>query len=157
MELKPAFPGHAPRRGIAAAAILAEVTLIFVLLTSCQSVPVGPSLTVYDQFFQNGYMTVYRAFSDGPGWLVLYNQEKGEPGKILGQAHIQGGVSYDVRIFASETQGTSIMYVALHADLGKAGIFEFPGPDEPVVIDEKQVITRFRLRAEMQNVRRLPD
>jgi hypothetical protein len=143
MEPSSALRGRAARRGIVASASLAAVTLVLVLLSACQSVPVGPSITVYNQKLQLNYYTVYRAFSDGPGWLVLYNDNKGKPGEIISETHIPDGVTYDVRLMGNDNRTTPVMYVILHADMGKIGVFEYPGPDEPVSVNGRLVISSF--------------
>jgi hypothetical protein len=118
------------------------------LLSACQgmpSVPSGPSIIIYDQKITVlGYFIVSRAYSDGPGWAVLYADDKGEPGEIIGQAHLNPGVNGDVRLYANQLKTTTIMYVILHKDLGKIGTFEYPGPDDIVYLGTRPVMTRFR-------------
>ena len=135
-----------PRRAAVWAAAAAGLVL---LIAGCQSTPGAPagiSLVVHDQnlFFSGGYYTVYRVFTDGPSWIVIYNSEKGAPGEIIGKEKIQGGQRYDVRVYVDINKRTETLYAKLHVDAGKIGEFEFPGPDEVIILDEKEVATSFK-------------
>jgi hypothetical protein len=114
-------------------------------LAGCQSVPSGPSLIAYNQYMRyTGAINISRVFSNGPGWIVVYDSERGAPGRILGTARVPGGVRYDMRVFIEAGRATDTLFVKLHADRGTEGVFECPGPDEPVVVDGSEVMTSFR-------------
>ena len=136
-----------PRRAALWAAAAAGLVL---LMAGCQSTPgtppTGISLVVYDQnlFFSGGYYDVYRVFTDAPSWIVVYNSENGAPGEIIGKEKVPTGQSYHVRVYVNINKRTENLFMKLHADAGKIGEFEFPGPDEVIVVDGKEVAASFK-------------
>jgi hypothetical protein len=131
-------------------AVLAAAAGLVLLMAGCQSTESGPptaiSLVVYDQnvFFSGGYYTVDRVFTDGPSWLVIYNSANGAPGEIIGKEKVPTGLSRNVRVYVKFNSRTETLFVKLHADAGKIGEFEFPGPDEVIVVDGNEVMTSFK-------------
>jgi hypothetical protein len=132
-------------------AVLATAAAGLVLLMAgCQSTESGPpagiSLMVYDQnlFFSGGYYEVSRVFTDGPSWLVIYNSANGAPNEIIGKEKVPAGLSRHVRVYVSINKRSETLFVKLHGDAGKIGEFEFPGPDEVIVVDGKEVAASFK-------------
>jgi hypothetical protein len=133
-------------RGTALAAAAAGLILLMAGCQSSPGAPAGISLLVHDQnlFFSGGYYNIYRVFTDGPSWIVIYNSHNGAPGEIIGKEKIQAGLRYDVRVYVNINKRSETLFVKLHADAGKIGEFEFPGPDEVIVVDDKEVVTSFK-------------
>jgi hypothetical protein len=122
---------------------------VVILIAGCQSAPTTPagiSILVYDQqiVFSGGYFQINRVFTDGPSWIVIYASENGAPGEIIGSTYINAGLWRDVRVYVDFKKQTSVLYAKLHTDAGKLKTFEYPGPDEPIVVDGNEVMTQFR-------------
>ena len=102
-----------------------------------------PAVEVQNQTVKNGSVTVMEVFSDGPGWVVVHADNSGQPGEILGQASVNGGINESVSVKVDESKVTTKLFAMLHADTGSVGVFEFPGADEPIKVDGQVVIKPF--------------
>lgn len=104
----------------------------------------SPSVTVSDQESDAKSVTVAQVVAVAPGWMVIHIDEGGQPGPMLGQAPVQAGVNDNVVVnldtmLAADTG----LWAMLHVDQGQVGVYEFPGPDAPVIIDGAVVMTPF--------------
>lgn len=88
-------------------------------------------------------LVINRVQSPGNGWIVIHAMSgaNGELGAVLGSVPVKAGISTDIVVELSEVAPELI--AMLHVDKGAIGVFEFPGADEPLLIDGKQVITPF--------------
>ena len=144
---------------------IVSLTLLLVLigvLAACQGVPVAPAaeapaaaeseapatmeamapmVMVADQPVVDGMVTVAKAVSAGPGWMVIHAQADGKPGPVIGHAALMDGVNENVAVEIDESAATDVLYAMLHTDVGEMGTYEFPGPDGPVKDAEGNVIT----------------
>ena len=87
----------------------------------------------------NTYLIVYTVKSNGPAWVVFHADEFGYPGQILQTVFVGTAIH---KIARTEVQGamrSEQVHVMLHEDLGRIGLFEFPGPDGPVYVDNEIV------------------
>ncbi len=100
-------------------------------------VSLPPDILVYDQPLQENTITVERAVSSGPGFVVAYYDDEGVPGLIIGSQAIEDGVNELVQVELLETAVTGRLYLILHEDTGQLGEFEFPAADLPLVYEGK--------------------
>lgn len=93
----------------------------------------APTLNVSDQeLAEDGRLVVGSVTTLAPGWLVIQTDDNGLPGEILGYAPVATGVNDDIVVEVDPYMATPTMHVTLHRDDGRAGSFEYPGPDTPV-------------------------
>lgn len=104
-----------------------------------------PSVIVMDQGFDEDSVTIRQAVSQGAGWIVIHTDNGGSPGPVIGFAPLSDGVNADVRVEIDESDSTETLFAMLHVDAGTAGVYEFPGDDVPVMINEKVVMTPFKV------------
>lgn len=91
-----------------------------------------PDIFVLDQPLVDGMFEVERVISNGPGWLVAYFDEDGEPGLIIGSAPLADGLNERVQVEILETAVTSIIHLRLHEDSEPGDDFDFPRLDQPI-------------------------
>lgn len=94
----------------------------------------------------DGTVTLRRADLHRDGFVVLYADEDGERGDVVGVAHLPAGNHEDVSVavdprFYNEQDSRLYLMAAVHADDGD-GTFE-PEVDSPVRVDGAVVSTRF--------------
>lgn len=102
-------------------------------------------VSVADQKAVKGSVFVGEVLSNGPGWLVIHADKNGAPGPVIGFAAVSEGLVKNLAVKIDESKATGILYAMLHTDAGKVGTYEFPGPDVPVMVDEKMVSPAFKL------------
>lgn len=89
-------------------------------------------------------LTVDRVLSPGDAWLVVHLDDDGKPGMRVGLQRIGAGESLGVTI-ALEGVTTDSVIVAVHADKGAAGEFDFSmddpagSPDRPYFVDRAEL------------------
>jgi hypothetical protein len=102
-------------------------------------------VSVNDQKAVMGAVSIAEVLSNGPGWLVIHADRNGAPGPVIGYAAVSEGLVKNLAVKIDETKATPVLYAMLHTDAGKVGVYEFPGPDVPVMVDEKMVSPAFKL------------
>jgi len=85
------------------------------------------------------FLTVYQVTSEKPAWVVFHADKDGLPGAILHKIYVGSGSNSiakieDVREFSSDQ-----IHVMLHYDFGMSSLFEFPGPDGPVYVENEVI------------------
>jgi len=89
-------------------------------------------------------LVIARALVPENAWVVVHADDNGAPGERVGLAHIDEGESTDVRV-PLEGVTTSDVIVAIHADRGTEGEFDFDmmnkemSPDRPFFVDGKEL------------------
>lgn len=96
-----------------------------------------PEVLVYDQPIIDGTIMVERAISEGPGWVVIYNEAEGQPGFIVGSAPLQDGLNEAIVVELRESAVTTQLYAWLHQDTTPGDAFNFPGQDPPVLYNNR--------------------
>lgn len=81
---------------------------------------------------EDGTVTIANVMSAQHGWLLVYADDNGAPGAVIGYTAVAAGNNADVKVSVDTTKATDKVYAMLHVDAGKMGEFEFPGPDEPL-------------------------
>ncbi|MFA5844169.1 MAG: hypothetical protein WC971_04980 [Coriobacteriia bacterium] len=99
------------------------------------------AIEVMDQPGAKGSITVARVLAPGRSWIAVHLDEGGKPGKRVGLLEIGEGESRDVKVEIDDVKLSDKLIVALHADRGVAGEFEFAmddfalSPDKPYFVD----------------------
>lgn len=76
-----------------------------------------------------------------PGWVVIHEDDGGQPGTAIGYAAASGGENSDIAvILIRPALDGERLYAMLHQDLGTQGNFEFPGADAPVVDNQGDAV-----------------
>lgn len=107
-----------------------------------------PAVIVGDQTLDGQVVTVAAVTAAQAGWMVIHADDSGAPGTVLGQTRVSIGESTDVLVGLEEAvEGEVTLWAMLHVDEGEAGIYEFPGPDGPVLLDDAIVMASFTATA----------
>jgi hypothetical protein len=89
-------------------------------------------------------LVVDRVLTPGDAWIVVHADEDGKPGMRVGLAHLDRGESTDVKV-KLEGLTTPKVIVAVHADKGEAGTFDFDmmnkemSPDRPYFVGGEEL------------------
>jgi predicted lipoprotein with Yx(FWY)xxD motif len=94
-----------------------------------------PSVIVKDQEYDGTTVVVADVVSQGPGWMAIHNQLNGAMGIPIGHTQVNNGDNKNVAVKIDPEQATPVMYAMLHTDAGVVGVYEFPGPDVPVMVN----------------------
>src|SRR5690606_3785568 len=74
--------------------------------------PIVPAVeAVRQRVDEAGTVTVSTATLPEAGWLVIYNDDAGEPGEVIGQSPLPGGSSRDVTVEIDPYMATSTLHV----------------------------------------------
>jgi hypothetical protein len=119
-----------------------------VLPTSAQDMP-APSVEVANQLSLDGTVTVAKAYSEGPGFIVIHTgNAEGGIGPGIGVGVVNPGWNYNVNIKIDTRAATSTLFAMLHVDDNEVGVYEFgtvEGADGPVVVDGQPVTPPFNV------------
>lgn len=89
-------------------------------------------------------VVVSRVLAPGDAWIVVHENDNGKPGMRVGLLHVKVGTTLDARVPLEDVTGDSVI-VAVHADKGTAGEFDFDmdaptrSVDRPYFVDEKEL------------------
>jgi hypothetical protein len=111
---------------------------------SFQVTGIDPRVVVRTQNISAGTATIAEVLSKGPGWLVIHADSAGAPGPVIGWAAVPDGLTRNLVVKLDPSKATPILYAMLHIDAGKVGVYEFPGPDVPVMVDGKMMSPPFK-------------
>lgn len=109
-----------------------------------------PDILIFDQPVLDGSITVDRATSLGPGWVVVYHDDEGRPGNIIGWSQLEDGINHQIVITVTESAVTPILYLMLHEDQEIEGEFGFPRTD-PQVRYQGRLPNPFSMRTDAGN------
>ncbi len=129
------------------------VTLFIVTLVVVAFAQEGPGQTptvvVNDQAPVNGTLTIGQVIVPQQAFLVIQRDPLGAAGAILGRVALQTGttenvvVPLDVAVAPGEQ-----LYAALYLDAAPVGVFEAPGADTPLLVNNQPVAQPFTITAE---------
>lgn len=97
-------------------------------------------------------LVVKRVLAPADAWVVVHLDDDGAPGARVGLEHIEAGDHSDVTVELYPLPLTDRLFVAIHADRGKTGVFEFDmmdkvnSPDQPYFVDGAEVAAPVRVR-----------
>ncbi len=99
-----------------------------------------------EQMGAEGTISVSRVLAPDDSWLVVHLEEGGMPGMRVGLEPVVAGESTAVVVMLEEdAMMADRLIVALHADRGKRGVFEFDmdhfmkSPDKPYFVGFEEV------------------
>ena len=126
--------------------VSAMLAMVIVLPASAQETPM---VDVADQVVLDGTVTIAKAYSEGPGFIVIHRDNgEGAPGPVIGFRSINAGFNYNVQVAIDAGAATPTLFAMLHMDTGEVGTYEFgqvEGADGPVVVDGAVVTPRFNV------------
>lgn len=106
--------------------------------------PIVPAVSVTDQVLEDdGQLVIEEVIAAEPGWIVLYTDQDGSPGELLGFAAVEEGQNETITIQLDPLAATDTLHALLHIDAGENGVFDFPGPDNPLNIEGDPVEAMF--------------
>lgn len=106
--------------------------------------PPQPEVSAVQQTVgDEGEVIISSVYAPQPAWLVLYADDEGEPGEVLGHAALEEGENRDVSLSVDPYRVTATLHAVLHQDEGELETFEFPGADEPLEVDGERVSASF--------------
>lgn len=138
--------GRAGRRAVIMAVAVGVLLVAWAVPLQAQATG---SLEASNQPLQNNSITVAKASMSQAGWVVAAVDEGGQPGAIIGQTALKAGeTASNVTIKLSQAVPTGgKLWLRLHVDAGKAGTFEFPGADGPLLVSGKPVTQQIMISA----------
>jgi len=89
-------------------------------------------------------LVVDRVLAPGDAWIVVHADDNGKPGMRVGLARVKRGESTNVKVKLKDLTTPKVI-VAVHADRGKKGKFDFDmmnkemSPDRPYFVNEKEL------------------
>ncbi|KKQ72231.1 MAG: hypothetical protein UT33_C0005G0151 [Candidatus Peregrinibacteria bacterium GW2011_GWC2_39_14] len=125
------------------------LSLTFAGCSKQQASKVSAEVEIADQSISAGKVIIDKASIPEKGWVAVHELGKEvfsgyEPGKVLGWAAIEGA-NTNVEVAIGPTASKRIM-VVVHSDKGQIGVFEFPGADAEVYIEnDKRIMTIFNV------------
>lgn len=81
----------------------------------------------------------------GRAWLVAQRDLDSTPGPVIGFTPLPEGRSGAVVVKLERKVASGTYWLVLYGDLGKAGIFEYPGDDRPLTAEGAMVMRRVTL------------
>lgn len=96
-----------------------------------------PDIFVLDQPVVDESVVVEKAVSYGPGWVVIYNDDQGSIGLIIGWAALKNGINEQVEVEINPSAATSLLHLMIHEDIDEIGLFDFPRSDPPVLVENR--------------------
>jgi hypothetical protein len=95
-------------------------------------VALPPDIFVLDQPVIGGAIEIERVISYGSGWVAVWFDIDGGPGRIIGRAPLEDGLNEHVRVPINPNAVTSFLFVTLHQDNEPVGEFNYPDADAVV-------------------------
>jgi hypothetical protein len=117
-----------------------------------KTAPGTAAIEVADQPGVAGTLNVDRALAPAGAWVVVHLDKDGAPGQRVGLAQIPKGENKDVEVKLDPLPLTDTLFVAIHADEGLPGSFEFDmmdkinSKDQPYFINGEEVATAVSVR-----------
>ena len=84
----------------------------------------------------SGQLVISSVTAPSDGWIVVHLDDDGMPGMRVGLAHVRSGNTSDVVVPLDPVKLTPNLLVALHADKGENGLFEFDMEDKLNSLDQ---------------------
>lgn len=111
------------------------------------------AIEVADQPGVAGTLAIGRAAAPTGAWVVVHLNDDGMPGKRVGYTQIPAGDNANVSVALDpKIKLADSLLVAVHADRGVLGTFEFDmedklnSPDQPFFVDGNEVATKVAIR-----------
>lgn len=107
--------------------------------------PDTPTIEIHDQPVMNRKIVIDEIHSGDQGWIAIYADQNGMPGRVIGYQHIIPGIFKQLEIEIDLSEATVVLYAMVHKDHGNIGIFEYPGIDLPVKAGDLAEPQSFRI------------
>jgi hypothetical protein len=120
-------------------------------------VSLPPDVFVLNQPVVDNKIVVERAISQGPGWLVVYRDEEGQTGNIVGFALLEDGVNERIEVEILTSDVSAVLHIIIHEDDGALGEFDFPAGDGPMRFQGQIPPNPFSFRTDTGNYLILQD
>lgn len=110
------------------------------------------AIEVSDQDASVGTLIVDRALAPTDAWIVVHLDDKGAPGQRVGLLHIPAGDNTNAVVTLEPLPLSDTLFVAIHADRGEQGVFEFDmmnkinSADQPFFVDGTEVAVAVSVR-----------
>lgn len=101
------------------------------------------SVRADNQQVENGSVVILEVNGIEATWVAIHIEESGKPGPVIGHGLVAAGMQKNVSIEIDSAKATPVMFAMLHEDKGEIGVYEFPGPDAPVKVNEEIVMVKF--------------
>jgi hypothetical protein len=96
---------------------------------------------------ENETVTLDLVVGPSPMWAVIYNDDEGQPGEIVGRVWLGPGIHRQVSIEVNPSQAGETLHAVLHQDGGELEAFDFPdGADVPLIRNGAWVAVSFRVQ-----------
>jgi hypothetical protein len=99
------------------------------------TVSLPPNVLVLDQPVVDGEVVIERVVVDDPSWLVIYFDDDGSFGRIIGFVPLAAGVNEKLVVPVVEDAVTPLLHILLHEDTVVGDEFDFPAVDRPLTYD----------------------
>jgi len=119
---------------------------VMVTETEMMEVETIPSVVTINQVVEDDSVVIKAVYLDKPGYVVVHQVTlEGKPGPVIGRSELlQPGIYGNIQIAIENYQGRGELIAMLHYDDGD-GVYNFPGPDKPVVVDGAIVQSLFKI------------
>ncbi|MEP7287101.1 MAG: hypothetical protein ABI947_15210 [Chloroflexota bacterium] len=102
------------------------------------------AVTAPDQVIIGGVVVIAKVSAKVAGFMVIHATSDGAP--VIGHTYVHAGENDNVAVSIDMGKATPTLLAMLHVDAGKPGVYEFPGPDAPVIgADQKPVSPEFKV------------
>ncbi|HVN53488.1 MAG TPA: hypothetical protein VMT46_04085 [Anaerolineaceae bacterium] len=103
-------------------------------------------IKISDQPISRGMVIVEDAVVSQPAWIVVYSTKaNGQPDQPIGHAALVAGDNKNVMVELDAAKTTDVLYAQIHLDKGRIGVFEYPGPDEPMMVGVQMIASTFKV------------
>ena len=129
--------------------ILLVALAIASVASAAKSTPAANQIYVHNQVTKNGVAVIDEVIAAEDGWIVVYKRADLATDMIVGYAPVAKGTNQGVRVTLDNARlkDISTLWVRLHVDQGKKGVFEWgrgkPLADFPAAENGQPVITTF--------------
>lgn len=139
-EFDPANKDSSPDRPVFVGGVELSVPVILAGY-GVRAAPGAARIAVYRQGSIGSTVTVGSVLAPADSWIVVQQQQKGRPGKVIGLAPVPAGTLVDYPVALESGPPQDSFFVTLFADAGVKGKFEFSltsplsSPDQPYYVD----------------------
>ncbi|NIQ04689.1 MAG: cupredoxin family copper-binding protein [Candidatus Korarchaeota archaeon] len=141
--------------------VIGGVAVLYLRMPGTEKAPT-PSVTVRDQFIENGRIIIDEVVANQSGWIVIHNNTADDaPGPVVGHAAVERGANTNVSV-QLDTEVAFKLWAMLHLDTGEEGVYEFPDADPPVKVEGQIVVQPFNIiktlvTVDMENLEFVPE
>ncbi len=105
-----------------------------------------PAVTVSDQMVAaDGLVRVDSIYVADPGWVAVHEDLEGVRGALLGHVYVDAGLHESVLVPIPWREASPYLMAVLVNDAGRAQRLDYPGADEPVLINGDPVVQSFHV------------